>query len=54
MIGVIEYVPNSYHGNPQAACLSLLMITSRSWDHGIEEAVVEAIENVKLARRFGS
>jgi ribosomal protein S18 acetylase RimI-like enzyme len=45
MIGVIEYVPNQYQGNPQAAFLSLLMIASPFRDKGIGKAVVKAVEN---------
>jgi ribosomal protein S18 acetylase RimI-like enzyme len=45
MIGVIDYVPNHYQGNPQAAFLSLLMIASPFRDQGIGKAVVDAIEN---------
>ena len=45
MIGVIDYVPNHYQGDPQAAFLSLLMIASPFRDQGIGKAVVDAIEN---------
>ena len=45
MIGVIDYVPNHYQGNPQAAFLSLLMIASSFRNHGIGKAVVDAVEN---------
>lgn len=45
MIGVIDYVPGSYEGDPHAAYLSLLMIASHHRNHGIGEAVVQAIEN---------
>lgn len=45
MIGVLDYVPNYYHGNPQAAYLALLMIASPFRSQGIGKAVVEAFEN---------
>jgi ribosomal protein S18 acetylase RimI-like enzyme len=45
MIGVIDYVPNHYQGDPQAAFLSLLMIASPCRNYGIGKAVVEAVEN---------
>ncbi len=43
-IGVVDYVPNNYQGNPQAACLCLLMIASPFRKQGIGKAVVEAVE----------
>jgi ribosomal protein S18 acetylase RimI-like enzyme len=45
MIGVLDYVPNDYQGNPQAAFLSLLMIALPFRHQGIGKAVVEAVEN---------
>ena len=45
MIGVIDYVPHQYLGNPQAAFLSLLMIAAPFRNQGIGKAVVEAVEN---------
>ena len=45
MIGVVDYVPSSYEGDPQTAFLSLLMIASSFRKQGIGKAVVEAIEN---------
>jgi ribosomal protein S18 acetylase RimI-like enzyme len=45
MIGVVDYVPNGYQENPQAAYLSLLMIASSYRNHGIGNAVVNAIED---------
>jgi ribosomal protein S18 acetylase RimI-like enzyme len=44
MIGVIDYVPHNYAGNPQHAFLSLLMIAASFRQQGIGKAVVEAIE----------
>ena len=44
MIGVLDYVPNHYQGNPQAAYLSLLMIAAPFRGRGIGEAVVAAVE----------
>ncbi len=45
MVGVIDYVPRHYQGNPQAAFLSLLMIAAPFRNQGIGKAVVEAVEN---------
>lgn len=45
MIGVIDYVPNNFEGDPQTAYLSLLMIVALFRKQGIGKAVVEAIEN---------
>ena len=45
MIGVIDYVPSSYEGDPHAAYLSLLMIAAPFRKQGIGKAVVAAIEN---------
>jgi ribosomal protein S18 acetylase RimI-like enzyme len=44
MIGVIDYVPKDYRGDPHAAFLSLLMITSPYRNQGIGKAVVNAFE----------
>jgi ribosomal protein S18 acetylase RimI-like enzyme len=45
MIGVIDYVPGNYKGEPQAAFLELFMIASPFRRQGIGKAVVEAFEN---------
>src|SRR5512133_848173 len=45
MIGVVDYVPNNYQGNPEVAFLSLLMIDSSFRNQGIGQAIVEAVEN---------
>jgi len=45
MIGIVDYVPNNYQGNPQAAFLSLLMIASPYRNQGVGKKVVDAIEN---------
>jgi len=45
MIGVLDYVPNNFEGDPQAAFLSLLMIAAPFRKQGIGAAVVEAVEN---------
>jgi ribosomal protein S18 acetylase RimI-like enzyme len=44
MIGVLDYVPKDYHGDPRAAYLSLLMIAAPYRSRGIGEAVVRAVE----------
>ncbi len=45
MIGVLDYVPCNFEGNPHAAFLSLLMIAAPFRGQGIGAAVVEAVEN---------
>jgi ribosomal protein S18 acetylase RimI-like enzyme len=45
MIGVIDYVPSHFEGDPSAAYLSLLMIAAPFRKQGVGRAVVEAIEN---------
>jgi ribosomal protein S18 acetylase RimI-like enzyme len=45
MIGVLDYVPSHYEGNPQAAYLSLLMIAESWRNQGIGDAVVSAFED---------
>lgn len=44
MIGVIDYVPGNFEGEPRHACLSLLMIAAAFRKKGIGDAVVEAVE----------
>jgi ribosomal protein S18 acetylase RimI-like enzyme len=44
MIGVIDFIPRNYQGDPQAAYLSLLMIASPHRNQGIGKAVVQAFE----------
>jgi len=44
MIGVIDYVPSHFEGDPQVGFLSLLMIAAPFREQGIGKAVVEAIE----------
>jgi len=45
MIGIIDYVPSNYRGEPQTAFLELLMIAASFRKQGIGRAVVEAVEN---------
>jgi ribosomal protein S18 acetylase RimI-like enzyme len=44
MIGIMDYVPSHYNGEPHAAFLELLMIAAPFRKQGIGTAVVEAIE----------
>ncbi len=44
MIGVVDYVPGNFQGNPQHAFLSLLMIDSSFRSHGIGKAIFGAVE----------
>ncbi len=45
MIGIVDYVPCNWEGDPQVAFLSLLMIGAPFRGQGIGAAVVEALEN---------
>ncbi len=45
MIGIIDYVPGNFEGDPSAADLTLLMIAAPFRKQGVGRAVVEAIEN---------
>lgn len=45
MIGIIDYVPNNYKGNPAHAFLELLMIATPFRNQGVGKAVVKAIED---------
>jgi ribosomal protein S18 acetylase RimI-like enzyme len=45
ILGVVDFVPGNYLGDPQLAYLSLLMIAKSYRSHGIGEAVVSAVEN---------
>src|SRR5512137_2297955 len=42
MIGILDYVPGNYQGNPHNAYLSLLMLGAPFRNQGIGKAVVEA------------
>ena len=44
MIGIIDYVPSHYKGNPSEAFLELLMIAAPYRKQGIGKVVVEAVE----------
>ena len=44
MIGIVDYVPGHFDGNPEAALISLLMIVESHRNQGIGRAVVEAVE----------
>ncbi len=45
MIGVLDYVPCNFEGDPRSAFLSLLMIAAPFRGQGIGAAVVEAVEH---------
>jgi len=45
MIGVVDYIPGYYQGNPHTAFLSLLMVAASFRNQGIGKAVVKAVEN---------
>ena len=44
MIGILDYVPCNYQGEPQSAFLELLMIAKTFRQQGLGKAVVEAME----------
>jgi len=44
MIGVIDFVPGNYDGNPENAYLTLLMISAGHRRNGIGREVVSAVE----------
>jgi ribosomal protein S18 acetylase RimI-like enzyme len=44
MIGIVDYVPANFEGEPSAAYLSLLMIGAPFRGQGVGRAVVEAVE----------
>lgn len=44
MVGVVDFVPNGFEGNPQHAFLSLLMIAAPYRDQGLGRVVVEWVE----------
>jgi ribosomal protein S18 acetylase RimI-like enzyme len=45
MIGILDYVPCNYEGDPHAAFLSLLMLAAPFRKRGLGKAVVETLEN---------
>ena len=45
MVGIVDYVPNNFEGDPQAAFLSLLMIAAPFRKQGVGAAIVESVEN---------
>jgi len=45
IIGILDYVPGNYQGDPHNAYLSLLMIVAPFRNQGIGKAVVEAFED---------
>lgn len=45
MVGIIDYVPANYGGEPQTAFLGLLMIAAPFRKQGLGKAVVAAVEN---------
>jgi ribosomal protein S18 acetylase RimI-like enzyme len=45
MIGVVDFVPSNFEGNPHIAFFSLLMIAPNFRNQGIGTTIVELIEN---------
>jgi ribosomal protein S18 acetylase RimI-like enzyme len=45
MVGVVDFVPNNFEGNPHIAFLSLLMVAAPFRRQGIGTTIVELIEN---------
>ncbi len=44
VVGVIDYIPSGFRGDPSVACLELLMIAAPYRSHGLGAAVVKAVE----------
>lgn len=44
LIGIVDYMPRGFEGNPQHAYLSLLMLAAPFRSRGIGQAVVAAVE----------
>jgi ribosomal protein S18 acetylase RimI-like enzyme len=44
MVGIVDYVPNNYEGEPAQAFLELLMIAAPYRQQGVGKAVVDAVE----------
>lgn len=51
MVGVVDYVPGCFEGEPGVAFLSLLMIAGPYRAAGLGTAVVKAVENIITANR---
>ncbi len=45
MIGILDYVPSHYRGDPAQAFLELLMLAAPFRKQGLGKAIVEALEN---------
>jgi ribosomal protein S18 acetylase RimI-like enzyme len=45
MIGIIDFVPNNYRGEPSISYLELLMIAAPYRNKGLGRAIVEAVEH---------
>ena len=46
MLGVVDFVPRLFEGDPQCACLSLLMIAAPYRNQGLGAAVVRRVEAI--------
>lgn len=44
MIGILDYVPSHFEGDPECASLELLMIAAPARKQGVGKAVVKALE----------
>jgi ribosomal protein S18 acetylase RimI-like enzyme len=44
MVGIVDFVPGAFQGDPRHACLSLLMIAAPHRHRGLGRAVVEWVE----------
>ena len=51
MIGIVDFVPDNFEGNPKNAVISLLMISSSYRRKGIGRNVVNVVENEILKNR---
>ncbi|MDP2807101.1 MAG: GNAT family N-acetyltransferase [bacterium] len=45
MIGIVDFVPSMFEGNPEHAGISLIMIAKPYRNKGLGRKVIEAVEN---------
>jgi len=45
LIGIVDFVPNMFEGNPEQAFISLIMIAKPHRNKGLGRKVIEAVEN---------
>lgn len=45
LVGIVDFVPNMFEGNPDKAFISLIMIAKSHRNKGLGRKVIEAVEN---------